>query len=114
MFVEMLDEGVDYFIRDKRLAGTVRCGLVPIYGEDTAQLVIGGRHCLHCFGQYLADVGRSRFHVAPAGAIRYIKSMFTTGTEHRLLFFCETAPLLPLQLSDRVVCLTFPLIASRL
>ena len=112
MFVEMLDERVDNFVLDQRLAGTIWCGLVPVHRKDAAQFVVGMSHCAHRLGQHLADAGRCGFHVAPAGAVRYLESMFAALAEDRLLLLGETAYLLPFQIGDCVVGLALSLIAE--
>ena len=68
MRVEVLDERVDDLVRDQ-LAVAVRGGLVPVHGEDAAQLLVGGGDAAHGVGQHLADVLGDGQHVAASGSL---------------------------------------------
>lgn len=56
VFIKMLYEGVDDFVRDQRLAGTVWRRLAPVHRKDAAQLVVGVSDRAHCLSEHVADV----------------------------------------------------------
>src|SRR5882762_2998764 len=114
MLVEVLNEGMDHFVRDERLSGPVGRGLVPVHCENAAQLFVSIRHGTHRLGQHSAEVCRGGFHVAPARAVRDLEAVLATLAKDGLLLLAEGAALLPLQLSDGVARLAFPLIAKTL
>jgi len=114
VLVEVLNERVDDLVRDERLAGAIGGGLVPVHGEDAAQLVVGVGHGTHGLRQDLADVRGRGLHVAPARTVRDLEAMLPTLAEYRLLLVRERAALLPLQLGDGVVRLALPLVAEAL
>ena len=114
VLVEVRDERVDDLVRDERLAGAVGRGLVPVHGEDAAQLVVGVRHGAHRLRQHLADIRGCGLHVAPARAVRDLEAVLAALAEDCLLLLAEGAALLPLQLGDGVVGLALPLVAEAL
>jgi hypothetical protein len=110
----VLDQGMHDLVGDEFAAAAVRCGLIPVHGEDTAQFITGLRDGAHGGGELLADVLGHGEHIAPARAVGDGEAVLAAGAEDRLLRFGEGAALLALQLRDGLVGLVLPLIAEAL
>ncbi len=114
VLVEVLDQRVDDFVGDQRLAGPVGRRLIPVHREHAPQLAVRVGHGPHRTRQGLADVHRDRLDVSPPGAVRDGVAMLAALAEDRLLRLGERAALLALLLRDGVVRLPLPLIAEPL
>jgi hypothetical protein len=66
VFIEVLDEGVNNFVRDKRLARPIGSGLVPVHCEDPSELLIGIRHRSHGMCEDFSNVDADGLNVVPA------------------------------------------------
>jgi hypothetical protein len=114
MGVEVLDQRVDHLVRNQRLATAVRRGLVPVDGEDAAQLLVGAGDTRASPGQLLTRGWSRRRAHRPSGCRPESEAMLAARSEDRLLCVRELAALLPLQLGDGVVRLVLPLVAEPL
>src|SRR5689334_5892395 len=112
MLVEVLDERVDYLVRDQWPTRSVRRWLIPVHGKNAAQLVVGARHRAHRLSEDFANIRRSSLDIAPARALGNPKPMLTAPAEDGLLLLGELAALLAFELRDRVVRFVLPLVTE--
>jgi hypothetical protein len=110
--IEVLNEGVDYFVGDERLATAIGGRLIPVDSKHAFEIVVGVCNRSHSVSEDLAKVGGGGENISPTAALGDRKAVLTVCPEKRLLLVREAPALLSFLLGNGLVRLVLPLVAE--